>query len=366
MNKAVIFGVTGQDGSYLLELLLEKEYEVVGVTRRVSTGNTSRIKHLLDHHNFDLVEGDITDYSSVLRIIEKAGPDEVFNLAAMSHVGTSFNQPLLSIDVTCKGCLNILEVIREHSPITKFYQASSSEMFGDALEIGGYDDNGFYQKHPTPYQDEETRFNPQSPYAVAKLGAHNLTGLYRKAYGIFGCCGILFNHESERRGAGFVTKKITKWVAGLVGWMNSRNIELEDLLFNDDCIYSERKTDETAYEPLPKLRLGNLDAKRDWGHARDYVEAMWLMLQQEEPDDYVVATGKTYTVRDFLAAAFNSVGIDDFTPFVVQDKRFMRPSEVPYLRGEPKKAREKLGWHHKISFEDLVTTMVNYDIERLE
>ena len=344
MKKAVLFGVTGQDGSYLLELLLEKNYKVVGVTRRVSTGNTSRIKHLLDHEDFEIVEGDITDYSSVLRIVEEVEPDEVYNLAAISHVGTSFNQPLLSIEVTCKGCLNILEVLREHSPSTKFYQASSSEMFGDSLDGGGYDSEGFYRTYPEPYQNEETRFNPQSPYAVAKLGAHHLTGLYRKAYGIFGCCGILFNHESERRGARFVTKKITKYIA-----------ELHHHFKNGG-----------SGKDAPILSLGNLDAKRDWGHAKDYVEAMWLMLQQEEPDDYVVATGETYTVRDFLVAAFKEIGIDDFKPFVVQDPRFMRPSEVPYLRGEPSKAREKLGWNHKISFEDLVRTMVNYDIERLE
>ena len=263
MKKAVLFGVTGQDGSYLLELLLEKNYKVVGVTRRVSTGNTSRIRHLLDHEDFEIVEGDITDYSSVLRIVEEASPDEVYNLAAMSHVGTSFNQPLLSIEVTCKGCLNILEVLREHSSNTKFYQASSSEMFGDSLDDGGYDSEGFYRTYSNPYQNEETRFNPQSPYAVAKLGAHHLTGLYRKAYGIFGCCGILFNHESERRGARFVTKKITKYIAEL------------------DHHFKNGGSNKDA----PILGLGNLDAKRDWGHARDYVEAMWLMLQQAEPAD---------------------------------------------------------------------------------
>ena len=297
-KTAIIFGVTGQDGSYLLELLLQKGYRVVGVTRRVSTGNTSRIAHLLNNDNFEIVEGDLIDYSSVLRIVEEVKPQEVYNLAAMSHVGTSFNQPILSIEVTCKGCLNILEVLREHSPKTRFYQASSSEMFGDSLD--GVESG-------EPYQNESTLFNPQSPYAVAKLGAHHLTGLYRKAYGLYTSCGILFNHESERRGARFVTKKITKYIARLNYHLSSGGGE----------------------DAAPILALGNLDAKRDWGHAKDYVHAMWLMLQQEEPDDYVVATGETHTVRDFLKTSFDIIGVSDYMQFVVQDPKFMRPAEVP-------------------------------------
>jgi GDPmannose 4,6-dehydratase len=333
-KKALLFGITGQDGSYLAELLLDEGYKVAGVTRRVSTGNTSRISHIMDDPALDLVEGDITDYSSVLRIIEQAVPDEIYNLAAMSHVGTSFNQPILSIDVTCTGCLNILEVLREHSPHTRFYQASSSEMFGDAIT----------ERDGDLFQDENTLFNPQSPYAIAKLAAHHATRLYRKSYGLHASCGILFNHESERRGGRFVTKKITKYIAKL----NQHFVEGGD------------------NESAPKLHLGNLDAKRDWGHAEDYVRAMWIMLQQDEPSDYVIATGETHSVRDFLVATFDQIGIQDYADFIVQDPRFMRPSEVPYLKGNPSKADVMLGWKSKVSFEELVFRMVNYDINALQ
>jgi GDPmannose 4,6-dehydratase len=333
MNRtALIFGVTGQDGSYLLESLLDKGYKVVGVSRRVSTGNTERIYHLLDDNNFALVEGDITDYSSVFRIIENHMPDEVYNLAAMSHVGTSFGQPLLSIEVTCKGCLNILEVIKEHCKTTRFYQASSSEMFGDSFSDG---------EDGNPYQDEDTRFNPQSPYAVAKLSAHHLVALYRKSYSLHASCGILFNHESERRGDRFVTKKISTYVADLYNYI----------------------ADGGNPDSFPRLSLGNLDAKRDWGHAKDYVEAMWMMLQQDFPDDYVISTGETNSVRDFLISAFKHIGVDNYKDFVVIDPKFMRPSEVPYLRGSSAKAEEKMGWRHKVSFKELVKCMVSHDIE---
>tara|TARA_B100000029_G_scaffold311718_1_gene304273 strand:+ start:406 stop:1431 length:1026 start_codon:yes stop_codon:yes gene_type:complete len=333
-KKAVVFGITGQDGSYLAELLLDKNYDVVGVTRRVSTGNTGRIAHLMDCPRLSLVEGDLTDYSSILRIIEEYQPQEVYNLAAMSHVGTSFDQPLLSFDVTGKGCLNILEVLREHSPFTRFYQASSSEMFGDALTQRGGD----------KFQDENTLFRPQSPYAIAKLAAHHATRLYRQSYNLHASCGILFNHESERRGGRFVTKKITKYIAQLY-------------------THFEKGGDQ---ESAPLLYLGNLDAKRDWGHAEDYVRAMWLMLQEDKPDDYVIATGETHSVRDFLKASFETIGIDDYTTFVRQDPRFMRPSEVPYLKGNYSKAKVVLGWNPQVSFSDLVSRMVDYDIKQIK
>jgi GDPmannose 4,6-dehydratase len=333
-KKALLFGITGQDGSYLSELLLDEGYKVVGVTRRVSTGNTSRISHIMDDPALDLVEGDITDYSSVLRIVEESNPDEIYNLAAMSHVGTSFNQPILSIDVTCTGRLNILEVLREHNSHARFYQASSSEMFGDAIT----------ERDGDLFQDENTLFNPQSPYAIAKLAAHHATRLYRKSYGLHASCGILFNHESERRGGRFVTKKITKYIARL----NQHFLEGGD---NGSA---------------PKLHLGNLDAKRDWGHAEDYVKAMWLMVQQDNPDDYVIATGKTHSVRDFLTASFDRIGIQDYAEFVVQDPRFMRPSEVPYLKGDPNKARRVLSWKPEVSFEQLVSRMIDYDIGALK
>ena len=333
-KKAVVFGITGQDGSYLAELLLNKNYDVVGVTRRVSTGNTGRIAHLMDCPHLRLVEGDLTDYSSILRIIEEYQPQEVYNLAAMSHVGTSFDQPLLSFDVTGKGCLNILEVLREHSPHTRFYQASSSEMFGDALTQRGGD----------KFQDENTLFRPQSPYAIAKLAAHHATRLYRQSYSLHASCGILFNHESERRGGRFVTKKITKYIAQL--HMHFENGGLR--------------------ESAPLLYLGNLDAKRDWGHAEDYVRAMWLMLQEDKPDDYVIATGETHSVRDFLESSFATIGIEDYMTFVRQDPRFMRPSEVPYLKGNYSKAKVVLGWRPLVSFDDLVSRMVDYDIKQIK
>jgi GDPmannose 4,6-dehydratase len=331
-KNAVVFGITGQDGSYLTELLLEKNYDVIGVTRRVSTGNTGRIVHLMDCPHLHLVEGDLTDYSSILRIIEEYEPMEVYNLAAMSHVGTSFDQPLLSFDVTGKGCLNILEVLREHSPYTRFYQASSSEMFGDAFtEQGG-----------NKFQDENTLFRPQSPYAIAKLAAHHATRLYRNSYSLHASCGILFNHESERRGGRFVTKKITKYVAQLYNHIQSGK-------------------DPKSH---PELRLGNLDAQRDWGHAEDYVRAMWLILQEDNPDDYVIATGTTHSVREFLEAAFNKIGIENYMDFVVQDPKFMRPSEVPFLKGSAYKAKVVLGWRPKVDFEELVSRMVEYDIQQ--
>lgn len=325
-KKALIFGVSGQDGSYLAELLLEKGYEVTGVTRRVSVSTTERINHILPKIN--IAEGDITDGFSVNKLISEYEPDEIYNLAAQSHVGTSFKQPSLTWDITAAGVLNILEAIR-YSPRKddiRFYQASSSEMFGknyDEIEV-------------KKYQDENTEFIPQSPYAIAKLAAHHLVRNYREGYGIHGSCGILFNHESERRGENFVTRKITKWIGEFV--RSGRDPE------------------------FPNLRLGNLDAKRDWGHAEDYVNAMWLMLQKEEADDYVVATGETYSVRDFLDAAFSRVGIEDWSDLVVIDPKFYRPSEVDHLLGIPIKAERALGWGRKVSFNDLVHRMVDSDL----
>mgnify|MGYP003654503397 CR=1 FL=1 len=332
--KAVIFGITGQDGSYLAELLLDKGYDVVGVTRRVSVDTTKRISHILP--KIKIVEGDITDAFNISKIINDFEPDEIYNLAAQSHVGTSFSQPSLTTDITYCGVINILEAIR-YSPrkdYIKFYQASSSEMFGknytEAVEP-------IFGKSSQKYQDEDTPFMPQSPYAVAKLAAHNMVRIYRDSYEIFACSGILFNHESERRGENFVTRKITKWIGEFVA--------------------SDRSDD------FPKLRLGNLDARRDWGHARDYVEAMWLMMQEDIPDDYVVATGETHSVREFLSAAFGAVGIGNWEDYVVIDPEFYRAAEVDYLLGVPEKAKTVLGWTPKISFNQLAETMVNSDVE---
>lgn len=394
MKKAIIFGITGQDGSYLAELLLEKGYEVTGVTRRVSVNTLDRINHILPQINIG--EGDVTDGFSVSTIIESVKPDEIYNLAAQSHVGTSFKQPSLTWDVTAGGVLNILEAIRysDRKDAIKFYQASSSEMFGKnftekkvlttALEnvLGTVTLDDVYSDSvcdSQKYQDEDTPFMPQSPYAIAKLAAHHLVRNYRDSYGIFACSGILFNHESERRGENFVTRKITKWIGEFVKWNNPTNemgaivdipqaararprAELERLADQQDdenMLYNSLMDGEG----FPKLRLGNLDAKRDWGHAEDYVNAMWLMLQEETPDDYVIATGETYSVRDFLDAAFARVGIDDWSQLVVIDPEFYRPAEVDYLLGIPKKAEKQLHWKRRVSFTDLANRMVDNDVK---
>ena len=331
MKKAIIYGVTGQDGSYLAELLLSKGYTVYGVTRRTSSDNTTRIKLLSNQKQFHLVQGDVTDSFNIYRLLNEVQPDEVYNLAAQSHVGTSFHQPELTWAVTGQGCMNILEAIRTSSLANRvrFYQASSSEMFGDQFSL---DENG------EKYQDEKTRFAPQSPYAIAKLAAHNTVALYRRSYGLFACGGILFNHESERRGSKFVTRKISRYVSK-VYWATQQG------------------------RSIPKLKLGNLESKRDWGHAEDYVEAMWLMLQADKPNDYVVATGKTYSVEDYLKKAFQCININEYMDHVEIDEKLLRPSEVPYLMGRSTKAQQELLWTPKIHFNNLVERMVQHDIQ---
>jgi len=329
MNKvAIVTGVTGQDGSYLSELLLDKGYTVVGLRRRSSSEKgLERIEHLLNNDNFKLIEADITDSGCVNNLIAEYMPHEVYNLAAQSHVGTSFKQPSYTSQVNLQGPINFLESIRLLSPSTKFYQASTSEMFGKNYE----------EFAGTKYQKETTPFVPQSPYAVAKLAAHEMVRIYRDSYGLFACCGILFNHESERRGENFVTRKITKWIGEFVA--------------------------SGQDEDFPALRLGNLDAHRDWGHAQDYVDAMYLMLQQDEPEDYVIATSETHSVREFLTEAFNEIGISNFEPHVVIDPEFYRPCEVDWLLGHTGKARQQLGWRPKVSFPELVQRMVRSDID---
>ena len=327
MKKAIIFGITGQDGSHLADLLLLKDYYVVGVSRRASTDNTQRIKHILSNESFELVEGDITDAHSVINILKKHGDvDEIYNLAAQSHVAVSFKQPALTWDITGKGCLNILQSIVDLDINARFYQASSSEMYGKHYDI---------TREGVKYQNEETKFMPQSPYAIAKSAAHHMTRLFREAYGLHASAGILFNHEGERRGETFVTRKITKWIG--------------------DWVKSGRDPN------FPKLRLGNLEAFRDWGYAGDYVEAMWMMLQQESPQDYVICTGETHTIREFLDVAFSHIGIDDWSNLVVQDPEFYRPAEVDYLRGDCSKANTVLGWTPRHSFQDLVKIMIDSD-----
>jgi GDPmannose 4,6-dehydratase len=321
MKKALITGITGQDGSYLTELLLSKGYTVFGIIRRSSSFNTGRIDHIYqDPHDpspkLRLVYGDLNDASSLNRIIRTIEPDEIYHLGAQSHVRVSFDVPEYTGEVTGMGTIRLLEAIRETGVKTRFYQASSSEMFGAA----------------PPPQNELTPFYPRSPYAAAKVYAYWMTVNYREAQGLYACNGILFNHESPRRGETFVTRKITRAVARI-------KLGLQDKLF-----------------------LGNLDAKRDWGYAGDYVEAMWLMLQQEQPDDYVIATGETYSVREFLDEAFACVGIP-WKNFVEIDPRYFRPTEVDVLLGDSSKARNKLGWKPKVGFQELVRMMVESDLK---
>tara|TARA_B100002019_G_scaffold292675_1_gene316642 strand:+ start:905 stop:1999 length:1095 start_codon:yes stop_codon:yes gene_type:complete len=362
MKKAIIFGVTGQDGSHLADLLLLKDYLVLGVARRTSTDNTNRIKHLEENPNFRLIQGDITDSFSILRILtEHADVDEIYNLAAQSHVAVSFKQPALTWDITGKGCLNILQSIVDlKMDNVKFYQASSSEMFGrnydERTSEGDFDSKLPVEK----YQDEETKFLPQSPYAIAKCAAHHMTRLFREGYNVHASAGILFNHEGPRRGETFVTRKITKWIGEFVEWLENLNIKHTDI--SETCKEGDLLFASGVQYSFPKLRLGNLEAFRDWGYAGDYVEAMWMMLQQESPDDYVICTGETHTIREFLDVAFKHIGIDDWSDLVVQDPEFYRPAEVDYLRGCNSKAKEKLKWTPANSFEDLVKMMVDHDV----
>jgi GDPmannose 4,6-dehydratase len=333
MNKtAIITGISGQDGSYLAEFLLSKnEYsKVVGLYRRTSHNNgLARVHHLLHNTNFIPEEADLIDPHSITNVIKKYLPDEFYNLAAQSHVGTSFKQPNLTFSVNTNGVVNIIENILQYSSHTKFYQASTSEMFGQEFSVNENYELNTLEK----YQDESTPFKPQSPYGVSKLAAHNLVRIYRDGYNLFGSCGILFNHESPRRGVNFVTKKITNYIG-----------MLQNNLTNE------------------KLKLGNLYSCRDWGHAKDYVRAMWMMLQHEIPDDFVIATGQTHSIQDFLQIAFGKVN-KNYEDYVVTDSEFYRPAEVDYLRGRPTKAHHVLGWKPEISFDDLVTDMLNYDIK---
>lgn len=343
--KAIITGITGQDGSHLADFLLSKNYEVIGVARRASTDNTQRIKHLLNDSRFNLVEGDITDTSSIINILKYTDHvDEIYNLAAQSHVATSFKQPALTWDITGKGCINILQSIVDLDLLdVRFYQASSSEMFGSS-----YDTNVGGDK----FQNEETKLMPNSPYAIAKCAAHYAVRLFRDAYGLHASSGILFNHEGPRRGDNFVTQKIVKWIANFVRWLNSNSQISNTIDFtNEEIIVNGNK--------FPKLRLGNIDSFRDWGYAGDYVEAMWLMTQQESPDDYVICTGETHTIAEFLDIAFNYVGLTEWRQCIYIDPEFFRPSEVDYLRGDCSKAKNKLGWTPKYKLEGLVKLMLD-------
>ena len=315
-KKALITGVNGQDGSYLADFLLTKDYEVFGLERRSSTKNRINTEHLEGKITF--ITGDLSDQNSLLRCLRECNPDEIYNLGSQSFVAESWNTPEQTGDVTGLGVVRVLEAIREYGKPIKFYQASTSEMFGKMEKFAG----------------EDTPFYPRSPYGVAKLYGHWITINYRESYDMFNCCGILFNHESERRGIEFVTRKITDGVAKI-------HLGLSD-----------------------KLMLGSLDTKRDWGYAPDYVEAMWMMLQQDKPDDFVIATGKFHTLGDFLDLAFEEVGIKNWNKHVSKDPRFIRPADVFYLAGNPTKAKEELGWVPKTSFKEMISKMVQNDIKK--
>jgi len=328
-----------------------------GLKRRTSTENHERIEGIIENPRFSLEEVEIADTGSVYSAVERHQPDEVYNLAAQSHVKTSFDQPHYTIETNTVGVVNFLEAIRRFKPDAKFYQASTSEMFGKNYDTKFCTDD---KKNPQEkFQDENTAFEPQSPYAAAKLASHHMVRIYRDGYGLHASCGILFNHESERRGEKFVTRKITKWIAGFKSWAEAQGLDTESrhFEFDKDYIHSRRSS-------YPKLRLGNIEAFRDWGHAEDYVNAMWLMLQQEKPDDYVIATGETYSVHDFMVHAFEYIDIpkEEITNFFMIDPEFYRPAEVEFLKGEPTKAETILGWERNVSFEQLVHRMLESDI----
>lgn len=343
MKKAIITGITGQDGSHLADLLIDKGYEVIGITRRSSTDTSTRINHLLNLGEFKLVEGDITDVSSVMNILkDNEDVDEIYNLAAQSHVATSFKQPSLTWDVTGKGCINLLQCIVDLSMFNvRFYQASSSEMFGSSYDINEYGEK---------YQNENTKFMPNSPYAISKCAAHHTVRMYRDAYNLHASSGILFNHEGPRRGENFVTQKIIKWISEFIKW--ERRNGNKKLSFMKDYIICNGNT-------FPKLRLGNLEAYRDWGYAGDYVKAMWLMLQQDYADDYVICTEKTHTIAEFLNIAFYEAGLHEYGNYIVIDPALYRPSEVDFLRGDCSKAKDKLGWQPEYDLEGLIKLMLD-------
>jgi len=317
-KRALVTGVTGQDGSYMAEFLLEQDYEVLGMVRRSSTVNFQRIEHI--QNQLDLVSGDLMDQISLINIISDYRPQEVYNLAAQSFVPTSWQQPVLTGDVTGLGVTRMLDAIRQVDPDIRYYQASSSEMFGKVREVP---------------QNEETPFYPRSPYGVAKVYGHWITVNYRESYDMFACSGICFNHESPRRGHEFVTRKVARTAARI-----KRGLETE-------------------------LRMGNLDAQRDWGYAPDYVRGMWMMLQQDQPEDFVLATGRTHSVERLVELAFAAVDLD-WHEYVVQDPRFMRPAEVDLLVGDPSKAKEKMGWEATTSFEELIQIMVDAELEMID
>jgi GDPmannose 4,6-dehydratase len=366
-RTAIVWGATGQIASYLIELLLERDFKVYGVKRRSSTNTEWRIRHLLNNPDLEILEGDITDPSSVNHFTGVIKPDWQINTAAQSHVATSFEQPAYTFNVNANGVLYILESIKNLSPKTRFLQFSTSEMMGDSYTIDAVGEK---------YQDENTRFNPISQYAISKLAAYYLVRLYRQAYDIFSCNNINFNSESNRRGEEFVTRKITRWIAKYLEWKKSvtkkfiEDIDVgEDLLFESKGEYItatkiKSVVDQQKIGEFPKLRLGNLDAYRDWSHARDVCEGVYLALNYHKPDDYVFGSGITHTVGEFCKEAFEYAGINNWRDHIYIDPLFYRPIEVDYLKSNPSKAKEVLGWRITITFEQLVREMVDADIKR--
>lgn len=343
MKRAVVLGVTGQDGSYLSELLLREGFFVVGVRRRCACPSYENLQEVLGNKNFVLVEGDVCDPKSLGRVFREYEPDHVYNLAAQSHVGTSFHQPRLTWEVNAVGAMNVIDELFTALPDARLYQASTSEMFGDNYSsMRSEFTNNEYRV--TKFQDENTPFRPRSPYAIAKLAAHNTIVMHREAYDRFACAGILFNHECCRRGINFVSRKVTSYVAGI-----STHPDLSPLVLGKSA----------------RLKLGNLDANRDWGYAPDYVEAMYSMMNQDSPQDFVIATGQTRSVRELVDCAFAKVGIYDWSQYVEIDPSCMRPAEVPHLLGVATKAKNILGWVPKTSFDQMIETMIIHDQENL-
>lgn len=394
--KAIITGITGMDGSHLADLLLLKHYKVVGLKRRSSQPNEDNLNSALNNNNFSIEEADITDISSLIKVLNKhKDVTEIYNLAAQSHVGTSFKSPGITWDITAKGCMNILETLVDlDMKHVKFYQASSSEMFGSAFSyidyirkesdaITEHGKNILKNPNITSFQDENTRFLPQSPYAIAKCAAHETVRLFRNAYNMHASCGILFNHEGERRGELFVTRKITRWFTSFINFMHCNNLTYNDIIdtegeyikfyksSNIRNLVSYNEDDKTLY--FSKLRLGDVSTSRDWGYAGDYVKAMYSMLQQNSPDDYVVCTGVTHTIEDFIKESFLCVNNlyklypNDITynKLFLKDPELIRPAEVPYLKGSCEKANKVLNWYPSYTFENLVKRMIEKDAERL-
>ena len=346
-KTAVVTGVNGQDGAYLAQLLLEKGYKVVGIRRRSSTDNLWRLRilEILDHPNLELVEGDITDFFSLLNIFKRHNPHEVYNLAAMSHVGVSFDQPKLTWDVTAQGAINVVDAALSNNPNVKVYQASTSEMMGSHFELIGGD----------KVQNENTKMDGNSPYGCAKFAAHNYMRVLRESNQSYVCCGILYNHGSPLRGENFFERKVTKYVGELINFAYKTIGRPEDVKFHDEHIEHNGKS-------FPKLRLGDLSTFRDMGHSKDYVKAMWAMLQQDVPEDFIICTGVTFQMKDIVNEAFKYVGLD-WEKYTVIDPKFFRPREVEYLRGDCSKAKSKLNWEPEYDLPKMIAEMVDRDIE---